>query len=231
VGAVAVDAEGAGTAARGRGRLGKREAIMLAAFEVFARQGYWATSLDDIATATPVARQTLYNHFGDKERLFLAVVDERISANLNALRDATLSFPDRVGGTAGAERYLVDLARRIVAVYASPSTASLRLLVQSEAPRLPALLALWQSRVSTPVWPALIGNLARLDHAGALRIDDPARAAGQFVALVSGTSWLMTELGTFALSSPPSPGSPELDEAIRANVGLFVRAYAPGRPS
>ncbi|WP_349308026.1 hypothetical protein [Pseudofrankia sp. BMG5.36] len=37
----------------------------------------------------------------------------------------------------------------------------------------------------------------------------------------------MTELGTFALSAPPDLDAPGLDAAIRANVALFVRAYAP----
>ncbi|OHV34639.1 TetR/AcrR family transcriptional regulator [Pseudofrankia saprophytica] len=225
---MAGDAGGVGAGASGRGTQAKREAIMKAAFEVFARQGYAATSLDDIATATPASRQTVYNHFGDKEKLFLAVVDERITANLQALREATLAFPNRVDGTDEAEKYLVDLARRINDVYASPGTASLRLLVQTEAPRHAALQALWRSRAATPVWPTLIGSLARLAHAGALDIDDPARAAGQFVTLVTGVSWAMTELGTFAISPPPAQDSDELDLAIRSNVSLFVRAYAPG---
>lgn len=224
---MATDTAGTRGLTPGRGRQAKRDAIMRAAFEVFARQGYAATSLDDIAVATPVSRQTVYNHFGDKATLFLAVVDERITANLEALRGATLGFPDRVAGVDDAAQYLVDLARRITAVYASPDTASLRLLVQTEAPRHPELLALWRRRVTTPVWPALIGSLARLAHAGALSIDDPARAAGQFVTLVTGASWQMTELGTFALAAPPALDSPELDAAIRANVTLFVRAYAP----
>lgn len=223
---VAGDAGGALGTAPARGRHAKREAIMRAAFEVFARQGYAATSLDDIATATPASRQTVYNHFGDKEKLFLAVVDEQIAANLQALREATLAFPERVDGVDEAERYLVDLARRINQVYASPSTASLRLLVQTEAPRHPALLELWRSRIATPVWPTLIGSLARLAHAGALAIDDPARAAGQFVTLVTGASWQMTELGTFAISPPAAAGSDDVDLALRANVALFVRAYS-----
>ncbi|MCK9923969.1 TetR/AcrR family transcriptional regulator [Frankia sp. AgPm24] len=225
--AVATDEAGASVAALGRGRLAKREAIMRAAFDVFARQGYAATSLDDIASATPVSRQTVYNHFGDKEKLFLAVVDEQISSNLDALRDATNTFPARVDTLEDAAAYLLDLARRITAVFASPTTASLRLLIQTEAPRHPRLLALWRSRVTAPVWPALIGSLARLAHAGALTIDDPARAAGQYLTLVTGVSWQMTELGTFALTAPADLDSPELDTAIRANVALFVRAHTP----
>lgn len=205
-----------------KGLQAKREAIMKAAFTVFAEQGYAATSVDDIAAATPVSKQTVYNHFGDKERLFLAVIDAQLVETLNSLRDVTLSFPAKVENP---EKYLTDLARNLVAIFLSPRVASLRLLVQTESPRHPSLLALWRDRVSTPVWPALIGSFALLDHGGTLSIDDPTRAAGQFVTLVVGTVWQMTELGTFAIVPPPSLESREIDEAIRSNVGLFVRAY------
>ncbi len=50
-----------------------REAILLAAKSVFLREGYGA-SLDTVAAAAGVARQTLYNQFGSKERLFSSVV-------------------------------------------------------------------------------------------------------------------------------------------------------------
>lgn len=211
----------------GRGLSAKRAAIMETALTVFVRQGYAATSLEDIAVATPVSRQTVYNHFGDKEALFLAVVDQELQATLNGLRAATDASQRDLSGEVNAQEYLTTLARRIVQTFLSPRTAALRLLVQSEAPRHPQLLELWRERAATPVWSALIGHLARLAHAGALRIEDPARAAGQFLTLVTGTVWQMTEFGTFANSDPASMDPDALDAAIQANVSLFVRGYAP----
>ena len=201
----------------------KREAIMAAAFDVFARQGYAATSLDDIATATGVSRQTVYNHFGDKERLFLAVVDAELKATLERLRAATEGFPANPGN---AEKYLLTLARRMAETFLSPRTAAVRLLVQSEVPRHPQVLELWRAHATVPVWSALIGHLARLAHAGILQIDDPARAAGQFVTLVTGTAWQMTEFGTFAIFDTSAVDASELDAAVVANVRLFLRGYA-----
>lgn len=212
-----------------RGLVTKRAAIMETALEVFVRQGYAATSLEDIATATPVSRQTVYSHFGDKEQLFLAVVDKELTATLEGLRAATADPPDETADPVGAEAYLVALARRVVATLLDPRTADLRLLVQSEAPRHPRLLELWRARATTPVWSALIGHLARLAYVGTLRIDDPRRAAGQFVTLVTGTIWQMTEFGTFAMSDPATVEPAALDAAIHANVSLFVRGYQPGR--
>ncbi|WP_018637676.1 TetR/AcrR family transcriptional regulator [Parafrankia elaeagni] len=200
---------------------------MSAALDLFVRQGYAATTLEDVAAATPVSRQTVYNHFGDKETLFLSAIDEHLTATLGTLREATAHFPSRLPDP---EVYLNELARRIMTTFLHPRTAALRLLLQTEGPRHPQLMQLWRERVATPVWSELTGQLARLAHGGALTIDDPARAAGHFIALVNGTVWEMTELGTFAVHTPPAIEDPALDTALRSAVGLFVRGYARRAP-
>ncbi|TGB14694.1 TetR/AcrR family transcriptional regulator, partial [Streptomyces palmae] len=53
----------------------KRQAILDAAVTVFLREGYQRAGVDVIAAAAGVSKQTVYNHFGDKERLFLAAVE------------------------------------------------------------------------------------------------------------------------------------------------------------
>ncbi|WP_131770844.1 TetR/AcrR family transcriptional regulator, partial [Candidatus Protofrankia californiensis] len=64
----------AGITVTGRGRVDKREAILAAAFEVFARKGYEGASVDLIASEAGVAKPTLYNHLGSKENLFRLVM-------------------------------------------------------------------------------------------------------------------------------------------------------------
>ncbi len=52
--------------------------------DVFWRKGFQSTSLDDITAATGLAKPSLYAAFGDKNALFLKVLDryhERIIAN------------------------------------------------------------------------------------------------------------------------------------------------------
>ena len=49
-----------------------REQALDAALRAFWRKGYEATSLPDLLEATGLARQSLYNTFGDKRALFLA---------------------------------------------------------------------------------------------------------------------------------------------------------------
>ena len=49
---------------------------MTAAQRVFASDGFGGASIDKIAAEAGVSKQTVYNHFGDKRRLFLAMIDE-----------------------------------------------------------------------------------------------------------------------------------------------------------
>ena len=56
-------------------RAERREQILAAATQAFARSGFAATSLDDIATAAGVSRAILYRHFDSKTDLYRAVLD------------------------------------------------------------------------------------------------------------------------------------------------------------
>jgi AcrR family transcriptional regulator len=64
-------------------RAERREQILAAATEAFARSGFAATSLDDIATQAGITRVILYRHFDSKTDLYQAVLD-RMCARLDA---------------------------------------------------------------------------------------------------------------------------------------------------
>jgi AcrR family transcriptional regulator len=64
-------------------RAQRREQILTAATEAFARSGFAATGLDDIATEAGITRVVLYRHFDSKTDLYQAVLD-RMCARLEA---------------------------------------------------------------------------------------------------------------------------------------------------
>src|SRR5262245_31525391 len=64
-------------------RLQRREQILAAATKAFARHGFAATGLDDIAVEAGVTRVILYRHFDSKTDLYQAVLD-RFCAILSA---------------------------------------------------------------------------------------------------------------------------------------------------
>jgi AcrR family transcriptional regulator len=51
-----------------------RQSIINAAYDLFSAQGYSATSIRQVAQTAEIAQGGLYNHFANKEELFVAVM-------------------------------------------------------------------------------------------------------------------------------------------------------------
>ncbi|MEZ4287346.1 MAG: TetR/AcrR family transcriptional regulator [Polyangiales bacterium] len=72
----------------------KRERILNAAIKVFAKNGFYATRVSDIAKAAGVADGTIYLYFKNKDDVLITVFDEGINRLLHILRDAVASSPN-----------------------------------------------------------------------------------------------------------------------------------------
>ena len=64
----------------------QREQILARAAELFARQGYSATSMNQVAEACGVSKPSLYHYVRDKDRLLVEIAEGHV-AKLNALVD------------------------------------------------------------------------------------------------------------------------------------------------
>lgn len=81
----------------------RRERILRAAVECFARCGYYATKMEDIAAEAGIAKGATYGYFKSKEAIFLALYDawncgqrEEIEAALEALSPGERASSRRV---------------------------------------------------------------------------------------------------------------------------------------
>jgi TetR/AcrR family transcriptional repressor of nem operon len=67
-----------------------RDAAVQRAMSVFWRKGYAATSTDDLLRAMNIGRQSMYDTFGDKHRLYLEALEryqrESVAENIRRLR-------------------------------------------------------------------------------------------------------------------------------------------------
>ena len=89
----------------------QRETILAKAAELFARRGYTATSMNEVAEACGVSKPALYHYVRDKHQLLVEISEGHI-ARLLALVEAT--EPDRQA----AEPRLRALIAAFLAVYA-----------------------------------------------------------------------------------------------------------------
>ena len=69
------------------GRAERREQLVVAATRAFARSGFSATSLDDVARVAGVSRVIVYRHFESKADLYRAVLDRVCTRLLAACGD------------------------------------------------------------------------------------------------------------------------------------------------
>jgi AcrR family transcriptional regulator len=79
----------------------RRETILAAAEEVFARSGYHGASLDDIAQAAGISKALIYEHFASKRDLHASLVTahvEEIFRRLQANAAAGLPPEERLRG-------------------------------------------------------------------------------------------------------------------------------------
>ncbi|MCG8971679.1 MULTISPECIES: TetR/AcrR family transcriptional regulator [Streptomyces] len=205
--------------AASRGRIDKREAILSAAFTVFSQRGYARACMEEIAEVAGVAKHTVYNHLGDKENVFRsaleAAADTVMAENLAVVELLTL---DGHGSTAGDEELRAtfeDVAHRLLLQCCDDRSWALRRLLYAEVARFPELLEIVWGRGASRLQQSLADRLARLSLAGRLRTCDPAEAAEQFLALLTGPMERRSRLGTHAVD----------EEELRAVAGSAVRTF------
>ena len=112
----------------------KRMAILDAATEVFLRDGYLGTSMDEIAALSGVSKQTVYKQFASKEALFIEIVSSMTTKTGDSVHT---EIELEEGGDLSA--YLQDYAYRQLTAVLTPRVMQLRRLVIGEVSRFPEL--------------------------------------------------------------------------------------------
>src|SRR5258708_30896297 len=132
----------------------RRDAILAAALDVFAAQGFAAARLDDVAERAGVAKGTIYLYFAGKETLF----QELIRAQLSPL----------VGGgihASHADIPLRQFAEQLIDVFVREVFGTrrkdvIRLMI-TEGPRFPKLAEFYYREVIARVLEAVRALLRR----------------------------------------------------------------------
>lgn len=203
-----------------QGSMDKRAAIERAALAVFVREGFARATVDAIAAEAGVSKRTIYDYFGDKERLFVAVLTDTSDAGDTAfgeLLDRTLPADGELesGLLAFGHAFATAIAR-------SPQRSAVMRLMIAEGTHFPALLRQWRGPGN--VQRRLAARLADFADRGLLELSDPDEAAGHLGALITNAINIRSLIASTLVDDA------EVDRIVTSGVRMFLRAYAP-RPS
>ena len=190
----------------------KRAAVLDAATRLFLESGYAATSMEQVAAAAGVAKQTLYNQFGSKEALFRAIVEELVRELVGPLAHAAArGEPERVLHAFGSR--FMDLMLR-------PTSLALHRLLVAEANRIPELAhEVFESGPAQAVHALATWLRTQVAH-GQLTVSEPALAAEQFLGMLTGHIQLRALFGVCE-----RPDAAALDAAVTHAVETFLAAH------
>ncbi|MFC4453475.1 TetR/AcrR family transcriptional regulator [Deinococcus sonorensis] len=199
----------------------KRERILEAARTLFLTEGYERTSVDAISARAEVSKRTVYDYFGDKEAVFVAVV-EAAKRTLMASVQAALDDELTEGRDLGAA--LLGFTRRVATdTFSSSSYVVLRKLLVTEAARFPLP---GQPAGDTPET-KIAERFATLTQVGLLEAPNALRAAEHFTALTFVLA--LDHLGQNSWRELGSDDLAEIDPILVDGVAAFLRAYGPLR--
>jgi len=197
----------------------KRLTILSAGHDLFLRNGYQGTSVDQIAASAEVSKQTVYKHFGDKHELLLAIVN-------NALERTVAPFLERISAladTANLEADLTALAADYLRAVLQEPVVQLRRLVVGEANRVPELAQLYYDQAPARTLAAFAECFSALHGRGLLHVPEPALAAEHFAFLIVGRC---IDQALF-YGGPQVLSSVDVDGYVRSGVGVFLAGYRP----
>lgn len=194
-------------------RAARREQIIAAGLACFARSGYHAATMADVAAEAGVSKGTPYLYFDSKEALFLALHKEwdcgagqRVDAAIAALPDLERQSPQRV----------LRAVATAIAAHVTAEPATCRVLMEARAmaahePAISAAVRVADARAHQQLEGLFAAGLSAGEWPEGT---DPALAARLFTAGLYGlmTQWHLAP-GSFswdaaaaALAGSPAPG-------------------------
>ncbi|MBF0613115.1 MAG: TetR/AcrR family transcriptional regulator [Magnetococcales bacterium] len=189
----------------------RRQEMVQTARKLFLLHGYAATSMDKIATETGMAKQTLYNHFGNKENLFTEVIRQTAASFLIPLQDENSPLPTM----------LHDFGKKFRHHLLSDEGLAMYRILMAEAYRFPDLARnIYQSGPGATIH-LVTQVMNKAMQEGALQPGDPQFAAEMLLSMLVGTERTLRLLGD-------QPANESDDEHKLAHIiQAFMKAFAP----
>jgi len=187
----------------------RRQAIILAARNLFFDQGYERTTLSHIVRIAGGSLATIYKLFGNKDGLLEAVVSENVASGEALIRSAA-------GSEISPSRTLHHLAEELSAQFLDPEVVALVRIVMARSISDPEFARRFFERTATKTRDALEWLFEKWQANGIAMDGSPEFLAGMFMGPFVG------DLHTEAISH--GAGFTHRPDSLRARTDFFIKA-------
>ena len=195
----------------------RREAILDVAGDLFMQEGFAAASMSEIAARLGGSKGTLYNYFRSKDELFTAYVQRHCVVQSTAMFDLAADAEDIAHAlTALGVAYLTW-------VMSDFAQANFRMII-AEAQRNPEIGRTFYESGPMNGARRLADILVRAADRGDLKLEDPLRAAHQFIGLCQNRFLKARQCNYMS-----EPTAEEIAVEVDAAVKTFLAAFGTAR--
>ena len=188
----------------------KSEQIRATATELFLRRGYDGVSVDEIVRTVGGSKTNVYNHFRNKEGLFIAIVKA-------LCEDLLVSFVTIDVSNLSVEEGLRFLALALLDILLQDRHLAFQRLIVAESARFPALGRAWFESGPETSRSIIAQFVEKQQRAGRLRRSDPHQSATLFHDMI-----------TFDLLHRAMMGDKPTDDEIRHRIGMAIDTFLHG---
>jgi AcrR family transcriptional regulator len=185
-----------------------RAALVAAGRRLFGRQGYAATSVDDLAREARVTTGALYHHFPNKTKLFEAVFEQAHTELMAGSAQAAMGAPDEIE----------LLSRGFEAFLDSVQQPELRQIVIVDAPAVLGL-ARFTELDEKFAFAEIVYALESAVNGGRLEVEDPPTL----------TRLLLGALTRGAMLVANSENPEQTRQSVARTMRKLITSFAPDR--
>jgi AcrR family transcriptional regulator len=191
----------------------RRQDILAAAMDLFAKKGFRGTTTRDLATQAEVNEAIIFRHFNTKEELYSAILEHKAGEN----QEAKLEDLERLAAGGEDEKFFETIGRNFLEKHENDTTFY-RLLLFS-ALEGHQLSDMFIASMTTTRNPLATYIQKRMDD-GTFRRMDPQLAARAFIGMLA-SFVLWQEIFGFKKTQPY-----DREEVVRSFVSIFLKGIA-----
>ncbi|ENU93368.1 MULTISPECIES: TetR/AcrR family transcriptional regulator [Acinetobacter] len=193
--------------------LEKRAKILQAAKSIFLKMGYHATNMNQIAKEAGVTKLTVYNHFQDKNNLFMCAIQESCEESIRAKQFELTADSD-------FKQALLLMCQRALNIIYLPEALKLDcVLFELAAEQSPLTRQFFDASHTRMchVWCDFFEQAIAFKF---IQADEPIKQTELIISLLLGIRHQQVLLGL-----APVPTADEIDQMIQHAIEIFLLKY------